>query len=381
MPELRFPEFKGEWEAQKLGERTVKVGSGVTPKGGATSYVESGIPLLRSQNVRDNELSLADVAYISNHVHDNMSGSKVAAGDVLLNITGASIGRSCVVPEIVREANVNQHVCIIRLRESASPKFLQTLLSSVYGQKWIFQSQAGGGREGLNFENIRSFKVNFPSLPEQQKIADFLGAVDEKIGLLAKKKALLEDYKKGCMQKLFSRQLRFNDDNGNDFPDWEEKRLGDVLTIGSGRDHQFLGTGSIPVYGTGGFMRNANDYLYDGESVCIGRKGTIDAPFLVEGKFWTVDTLFYTHSFVDVLPKFLLAVFQQINWQKHNEASGVPSLSKGTIENLKAHIPQIDEQRKVANFLTAIDTKITLTTQKLDQAKAFKKGLLQQMFV
>ena len=105
-------------------------------------------------------------------------------------------------------------------------------------------------------------------------------------------------------------------------------------------------------------MTHVDDYLYDGDSVGIGRKGTIDKPVLLTGKFWTVDTLFYTHSFNEILPRFLFAIFQRENWKKHNEASGVPSLSKSTIESLKTNIPSLPEQQKIADFLLAIDSKI-----------------------
>jgi type I restriction enzyme S subunit len=112
-----------------------------------------------------------------------------------------------------------------------------------------------------------------------------------------------------------------------DAGEWEEKKLGNLLTIGNGKDYKHLSKGNIPVYGTGGYMLSVNDYLYDGESVCIGRKGTIDKPILLSGKFWTVDTLFYTHSFKNCLPKFIYLYFQCINWLDYNAASGVPSLT------------------------------------------------------
>ena len=160
-------------------------------------------------------------------------------------------------------------------------------------------------------------------------------------------------------------QLRFPE-----FSDaWEEKNVGDVLTIGSGRDYKHLNNGDIPVYGTGGYMTSVDSFLYDGESVCIGRKGTIDKPVLIDGKFWTVDTLFYTHSFVDLLPKFLFPLFKRINWKKYNEASGVPSLSKSTIEKIKLSLPTKPEQQKIAAFLTTVDSKIEQLSKKQELLK------------
>ena len=172
-------------------------------------------------------------------------------------------------------------------------------------------------------------------------------------------------------------KLRFGEFVG----EWKEKSIGDVLSIGSGKDYKHLGTGNIPVFGTGGLMSTVNDYLHDGETVCIGRKGTIDKPMYYNGKLWTVDTLFYTHSFDETSPKFIFYAFQRINWKEYNEASGVPSLSKSTIEKIMFKIPSLPEQTKIANFLSAIDVKINHCQEQIDQTTIWKKGLLQQMFV
>ena len=171
-------------------------------------------------------------------------------------------------------------------------------------------------------------------------------------------------------------KLRFSEFNG----EWEEKKIANVLKIGSGKDYKHLQSGDIPVFGTGGYMTSVNECLYDGESVCIGRKGTIDKPMYFNGKFWTVDTLFYTHSFNLSIPKFVYLVFQNINWKQYSEASGVPSLSKNTIENIEINIPQITEQTKIATFLTSIDTKIDQLTKKQTFLKQYKKGVMQKLF-
>ena len=165
-----------------------------------------------------------------------------------------------------------------------------------------------------------------------------------------------------------------------DAGEWEETSMGKVLSIGSGKDYKHLSLGEVPVYGTGGYMLSVDDYLYDGESVCIGRKGTIDKPILLSGKFWTVDTLFYTHSFKKCLPRFIYAYSQMINWKDFNEASGVPSLSKVTIEKIDIKIPGLPEQQKIADCLSSLDELIAAQTQKLDTLKAHKKGLMQQLF-
>lgn len=179
-------------------------------------------------------------------------------------------------------------------------------------------------------------------------------------------------------QKLVPR-LRFPEFQGD--VEWKEKRLGELLSVGNGRDHKHIPEGDIPVYGSGGYMRSVNDYLYEGDSVCIGRKGTIDKPFLLTGKFWAVDTLFYTYSFRNCLPSFVYLLFQNIEWKKHNEAGGIPSLSKTNIEKILVAIPSsTDEQHKIAGCLSSLDDLITAQEGMIAVLKTKKKGLTQKLF-
>lgn len=166
---------------------------------------------------------------------------------------------------------------------------------------------------------------------------------------------------------------------------WKEYKLKSLCEIGNGKDYKHLGSGNIPVYGSGGYMTSVDDFLYDGESVCIGRKGTIDKPIFLTGKFWTVDTLFYTHSFHNCLPKFLYLIFQQINWYKYNEAGGVPSLSKTTIGEINVFVPvgekgELKEQQKIVDCLFSLDELIEVTAHKVEALKEHKKGLMQRLF-
>lgn len=165
--------------------------------------------------------------------------------------------------------------------------------------------------------------------------------------------------------------------------EWELKSFEHLFDIGNGRDYKHLSKGDVPVYGSGGFMLSVNDYLYEGESVCIGRKGTIDKPMFLKGKFWTVDTLFYTHSFKDCLPEFIYFIFLNINWLKHNEAGGVPSLSKTNIYKIKVLVPpndKVTEQQKIASCLSSLDEVIAANSQRLELLKEHKKGLMQNLF-
>ena len=207
LPALRFPEFvkHDDWDFCELGPMTDKVGSGVTPKGGDANYKTSGRPFLRSQNVGWGHLILEDVANIDEETHQNMIGTELIKGDVLLNITGASIGRSAIADSRVEGGNVNQHVCIIRVKpEGLNPEFLKQYLISSSGQSQIDQCQAGGNRQGLNFQQIRSFNIPLPpTIYEQTIIASALQSVDTLISEQASRMEALRNHKLGLLQQLF----------------------------------------------------------------------------------------------------------------------------------------------------------------------------------
>ena len=171
-------------------------------------------------------------------------------------------------------------------------------------------------------------------------------------------------------------KLRFKEFDG----DWLKLKYKDVLTIKYGKDHKSLNDGDIPVYGTGGLMRHVNKYLYDGESILIGRKGTIDKPKYINEKFWTVDTLFYTEIEESIVPLFLYQHALEVNWLGLNEATGVPSLNTTSIYNIDISIPSKEEQTKIASFLSTVDEKISQLTQKHELLSQYKQGMMQKLF-
>ena len=178
-------------------------------------------------------------------------------------------------------------------------------------------------------------------------------------------------------KKLNVPNLRFPEFQG----EWITYKIKDVLSIGNGRDYKHLSNGEIPVFGTGGYMTSVDECLYDGETTFIGRKGSINKPFYYNGKFWTVDTLFYTHSFNGITPKFTYCLFQTINWLKYNEASGVPSLSKDTIEKIKIKIPGLEEQNKIAKLMFALDERITTQNKIIEDLKKLKSAISKLLFM
>ena len=172
--------------------------------------------------------------------------------------------------------------------------------------------------------------------------------------------------------------LRFNEFSG----EWESLKISETLKIKHGRDQKKIQVedGIYPILATGGEIGRTNIPLYDKESVLIGRKGTIDKPIYMNSPFWTVDTLFYSEIKNNMVPKFIFYKFQNINWRKYCEASGVPSLSASTIEGIRYNVPQKQEQEKIASFFSLIDKKIELQTEKVEELKNYKKGIMQKIF-
>lgn len=376
-PKLRFKGFGKDWSAKKLKEFTIRKTKKNTDKkitNVLTNSAANGI-------IRQNDFFDRDIAN-----QNNLSGYYIVTQDDF--VYNPRISNLAPVGPIKRSSQdigvMSPLYTVFGINDKINISFIEHFFTT---DKWhnylkeIANYGVRSDRMNLSSQGFFSMPIVVPTLLEQQKIADFLTSVDEKINLLKKKKDLLEQYKKGVMQKIFSQELRFKDEEGKNFPEWEEKKIKDVLRIGSGRDYKHLGEGIIPVYGSGGVMTYVDQFLYEGESIGIGRKGTINKPVFLQGKFWTVDTLFYTHSFEKCLPKFIYYTFLTINWLKHNEAGGVPSLSKINIENIFVGIPSISEQEKIADFLTALDDKIALVEQQINKTELWKKGLLQQMFV
>lgn len=210
-------EIPEHWEVKRLKMVVSKIGSGVTPSGGSTVYLTSGIPLLRSQNIHFGGLRLDDVAFISDEIDEGMSNSRIQDGDVLLNITGASIGRCYYVPHGFGKGNVNQHVCIIRpISEKIDTIFLYYILRSEIGQTQIRLQQTGANREGLNFEQLKNFGFPIPeSIQEQQSIVRHMETectrIDAKKAKTEKLIELLTEYRTALISEVVTGKIKVID--------------------------------------------------------------------------------------------------------------------------------------------------------------------------
>jgi type I restriction enzyme S subunit len=248
--------------------------------------------------------------------------------------------------------------------------------------------------------DLKTLTINLPTLPEQQKIASFLSAIDDKVQQLTKKKALLEDYKKGVMQQLFSGQLRFKAEDGKDYPDWEEKRLGDITKINQGLQIAISERFLEPVedgyfYITNEFLRAKSEKAFyiksppasvicDADDILMTRTGNTGQ--VVTGVNGAFHNNFFKIKYQDHCEKWFLYYFLTSPLTQHTilklaGTSTIPDLNHGDFYKIKIDLPSIKEQTKISSVVKSIDTKIESVTHQITQTQAFKKGLLQQMFV
>lgn len=242
----------------------------------------------------------------------------------------------------------------------------------------------GSGQPLIKASELRSLELMMPILnQEKENLVAFFFNIDALITLHQRKCDETKKLKKYMLQKMFPKngeknpEIRFAGFTN----DWEQRKFSDVVDIGSGMDYKHLGEGDIFVYGTGGYMLSVDKALsYDKDAIGIGRKGTIDKPYILRAPFWTVDTLFYCIPRDAYDLDFTNCLFQNVDWKKKDESTGVPSLSKVIVNNVETSSPSFEEQRKIGDYFKSLDHLITLHQRKCDNLKLVKKFMLQNMF-
>ena len=272
-----------------------------------------------------------------------------------------------------------------QLRSKLDSYFLLTLVQNDNFVKVVLDNCTGTSYPAINGSELGKITVQIPSSEvEANQIGKVFRGIDKSITLHQRKLEKLKLAKKALLQKLFPK-------NGSQFPEirfkgftdaWEQRKLSDILKVNSGKDYKHLDQGNIPVYGTGGYMLSVNESLSNIDAIGIGRKGTIDKPQYLKAPFWTVDTLFYLTALDKHSILFLYYLMQLIPWKKFDESTGVPSLSKTTIDNISGFVPSNSQEEELISALfNQLDKSITLHQRKLDRLQEVKIGLLQKMFV
>jgi len=354
-----------------IGELITKVGSGVTPRGGEAVYKTEGHPFVRSQNVGLGNLLLDDIAFIDEETHLRQKNTELQFNDVLLNITGASIGRSALVDKQIVGGNVNQHVCIIRTKENLVPSFICSFLLSNYGQRQIDSFQAGGNRQGLNFEQIKSIKITIPSKDEQIKIAKLLRAIDERIATQNKIIDKLQSLIKGIAQNV----ARNNKPN---------IRLSECLECSSStlQESDVCKNGTYPVYGANGIVGYLDNYNTEKEAVYIIKDGSgVGTVSYVTGKCSATGTLNTLQAKEGYSLQYLYYMLKVFNFEPYKTGMAIPHIYFKDYGKAKIFCPSYTEQLKYARLLSAIDNKLSAEQSILTDLSLQKQYLLRQMFI
>ena len=374
VPNVRFKGFTDDWKQCKLGEVSESY-SGGTPSVGNKSYYGGSIPFIRSAEINSESTEL----FLTEEGLTNSSARMVSKGDILYALYGATsgeTGRSRI------NGAINQAILAILPHDGYDSEFLMQWLRK--SKQNITDIYLQGGQGNLSGAIVKDLEVNFPSLAEQRQIGNYFQSIDKLITLHQQKITLLTKLKKAMLEKMFPKkgsvipEFRFNGFANA----WEQRKLRDIVDVCSGRDYKHLSEGDIPVYGTGGYMLSVSEALsYDKDAIGIGRKGTIDKPYILNAPFWTVDTLFYAIPREKIDLNFAFDIFQNIDWKKKDESTGVPSLSKTAINEINVLVPQYDEQQALGEFFNGIDHLITLHQRKLDMLKKLKSACLSEMFI
>ena len=380
VPKLRFKGYNDEWKHYRLKDITTRI----TRK---NKKLESDRPLT---------ISAIDGLIDQKDYFNRQIASKDMSGYYLLKngefaynksySNGFPYGSIKRLNKYDKGALSTLYICFSL--QNICSDFLEKYFETDKWYKEIYMIAVEGARNhgllNISVEDFFNTMHKFPNIEEQEKIASFLTLIDKKIEKQKELVQLLKKYKRGLLSAIFSQKLRFKDDNGNNYPAWEEKRLENILKIKHGKSQKEIecNNGEYPILATGGEIGRTNSYLWDKPCVLIGRKGTIDKPQYMDTPFWTVDTLFYSEVFKENNAKYLYFLFNTINWKKYDESTGVPSLSAKTIERIKVKSSvNYAEQVAISEFLSKFDEKILQEECILDKLQNYKKGLLQQMFI
>jgi len=375
------------WKTYKLSQVTTKIGSGATPRGGKGAYKESGISLIRSQNVLDFKFSTDGLAYIDGKQAAKLNNVSLEANDVLLNITGDSVARVCLVPNELLPARVNQHVAIIRAdNKYLDAKYLKySLLEKSNKDLLLTLSSAGATRNALTKSMIEDFELFLPSISEQTQIANILSAIDDKIENNLATNKTLEEMAMALYKHWFVDFGPFQDGAFIDSElglipkGWEVSRLEELIEIKYGKDHKKLNDGSIPVYGSGGIMRYVDTFLYDKESILIPRKGTLSNLFYITEPFWSVDTMFYSKIKNSTFGKYIFHFLKNLDLASMDVGSAVPSLTTNLLKRIDIIVPSTLEIEKFDIEISRFFEEMKLNTNENKTLTKLRDTLLPKL--
>lgn len=363
-----------DWELSTIGENT-KWLSGGTPSRSKEEYWKGDIPWISGSTLKSVEISISDQFLTMEAVS---AGSKMAPlNSTLLLVRGSALHNEIRAGQVVKDVAFNQDVKALVPSAYLYPKFLTFYILGNSGNLLKLVSSAGNSAGVLDTKLVQNFLFLKPSLEEQKTIAEALSEADALIESLEQLIVKKRQIKQGAMQELLTGQRRLPGFSG----EWRKRKIGELLAIKHGKSQKTVEdeSGQYPILATGGQIGWASKYIIDKPSVLIGRKGTINQPQYMDKPFWTVDTLFYSEIFQGNVAKFVFYRFCLINWMKHNEASGVPSLNAKTIERIEIAVPDYKEQQAISDLLSDLDKEADALELRLLKARQIKQSMMQEL--
>ena len=380
-PKLRFQEFDGAWSNSKIDDIAV-VTSGGTPSRSNLTFWDGNIPWVTTSLVDFNIIQSAE-EFITQKGLDNSSAKLFPKNTILMAMYGQGITRGKVAILGI-DATTNQACAAIKLQSNYDTQFIFQNLMSRYEE--IRDLSNDGGQKNLSAGIIKEIEVYYPEKTEQIKIASFLSVVDEKISQFNQKHELLSQYKQGMMQKLFSQQIRFKADDGSEFGEWEETELGKHCQIKTGKldANAMRPNGEFRFYTCAKEFYLIDEYAFDTEALLISGNGAnVGYIHYYKGKFNAYQRTYVLDQWQQniIFIQYFLEQFLKERIYGEKKEGNTPYIVLSTLSEMPLLLPCLAEQTKIANFLSAIDQKIEVVAQQIEQAKLWKKGLLQQMFV
>ena len=373
VPAIRFAGFTDPWEQRKASEVFQIVDDRGHPTLPVLSATQNQGMIYRDDSGR----------YIGHDESNEIGYKRVLPGDFVVHLRSFQGGFA----HSQYEGITSPAYTVFRAKEPTSH-------SDRFWKHWFMSEHfiAGlstvtyGIRDGrsISVDEFMNTFLAFPAVEEQAAISRLFDYLDDLITLHQRKYDKLVIFKKSMLEKMFPKdgesvpEIRFAG-----FTDpWEQRKFSEIVDVCSGRDYKHLDEGPIPVYGTGGYMTSVSEALsHNRDAIGIGRKGTIDKPYLLKAPFWTVDTLFYAIPKSDINLEFALCSFLNVDWKSKDESTGLPSLSKESINETVLSVPNVVEQNHLGNFFADLDRLITLHQRKLELLQNIKKSLLDKMFV
>ncbi|MDW6685804.1 restriction endonuclease subunit S [Escherichia coli] len=330
------------WQSEPLSALTLKIGSGSTPRGGDSVYISEGTTLIRSQNVYNNEFSTDGLVYIDEKTAEKMKGVSVEKEDVLVNITGDSVARCCLVHDAVLPARVNQHVAILRTNpKKLLPHFLAFYMVSPFMQaKMLSWAGTGGTRKALTKGMLEGFEIPLPPVDVQDKIVQKIKTYNDLIENNRRRIQLLEESARLLYQEWFV-HLRFPGHKQVKITDgvpegWSKEPLENLLVLQRGFDLPVSKRieGSVPIYASTGINGFHNVAKVKGPGVVTGRSGSLGTVMYVAKDYWPLNTTLWVKEFKKASPIFATYLLRAMKLEGYNGGAAVPTLNRNDVHKV-----------------------------------------------